>query len=98
MSETTDPYGPGSEHTPATNPVPPAFETDPLVHGLGQADDPDGTAQPRRIATDHDVLDDESLPFGLGSEHTQDTPQEPLRAHPDPLEHGLGSADSQLGE
>ncbi len=98
MSEAAEPHGPGSENPQATNPVPHPFEPDPLVHGLGQADDPDGTAQPRRIAIDDDAADDESLPFGLGSENTQHTPQEPRRAEPDPPEHGLGSADSQPGE
>jgi hypothetical protein len=77
--------------------IPPIPDTDPdpLVHGLGSADVTGGDGQPRHLEAS-EPTDEPGLDFGLGSENTQDTPPAPHPEEPDPLVHGLGSAEETV--
>ena len=88
--------GLGSENTQPGPAVAHPAEPDSLEYGLGSPETQSDAADPGHVAFDHTEDGAESgLPLGLGSDNTQDGPPMAHPVEPDPLEFGMGSAETQ---
>lgn len=93
MSDTVNEYGLGSPDTQASEPLPHDSGPDPLAHVLGSRDvthdnhgDEDVAEGGRRNTLEH----------GLSGGGAPDESPTPTGGHPDRLQHGLGSPETDI--